>query len=331
MKRAFITGANGFLGLNLVEQLTTAGWQVVGLCQPGTPLAFIQRFSAEIVEGDILDPGSLDAVMPEGLDAVFHTAASTSVWSRRNALQTRVNVEGTKNVVDACARRGAKRLVHTSTWNTFGLEHGEISEETPQTGGASWVNYIRTKFLAEEEVRNAIRAGLEAVMLNPSHIMGRYDARNWGRVFRMVETGQLPGIPDTRGSFCHAEAVAKAHIAAAERGSIGDNYLLPGVEASFAAVIGIIGELTGKPVPKRTIPVPLLKLAAHVKVGIGILRNREPDLTPEGLELILNDARIVSRKAEEELGYRPVPLRAMLEDCFDWMKSEGLLSQSGQT
>jgi nucleoside-diphosphate-sugar epimerase len=331
MKRAFITGANGFLGLNLVEQLTAAGWQAVGLCQPGSELGFIQQFSVEIVEGDILDPASLDAAMPEGMDAIFHTAASTSVWSRRNTVQTRVNIEGTRNVVEACVRHRARRLVHTSTWNTYGLEHGEISEETPQTGGASWVNYTRTKFLAEEEVRNAIKAGLAAVILNPTHMMGRYDARNWGRIFLMVETGRLPGIPRTRGSFCHAEAVAKAHIAAVERGRIGDNYLLPGVEASFAEVIRIIGELTGRPVPRRTIPTPLLKLVAHVKAGIGGLLDREPALTPEGLELILNDARIDSHKAEQELGYRPAPLRAMLEDCFDWMKSAGLLSPRDQT
>jgi dihydroflavonol-4-reductase len=139
MRTALITGANGFLGLNLVEQACRRGWRVIGLVQPSSERKYIARSGIELIEGDILDLAALRATLPMEVDAVLHTAASTSVWSRRNALQTRVNVEGTRNVCQACLDRGAKRLVHTSTWNTFGLEHREITDTTPQTGGASWI------------------------------------------------------------------------------------------------------------------------------------------------------------------------------------------------
>ncbi len=325
MKSVFITGANGFLGLNLVEQFVASGWRVVGLCQPSSEPRFLQRFGIDVVYGDILDLDSLQALMPAAVDAVVHTAASTSIWSRNNAMQTRVNVQGTQNVCRACLARGAKRMVHTSTWNTYGLEQSEITDATPQMGGRSWINYVRTKFLAEEEVRKSAARGLNAIILNPSHIVGRYDTRNWARMFRMVHEGTLPGIPRTRGSFCHAEMVAKTHLAATERGGAGENFLLPGVEATFEDVIKIIAELLGRSLPRRRIPVATLKLLAHIKVAMAAVTGREPDLTPEGVALMMNEPRIASTKAERELGYTKVPLRVMLEDSYKWLMKEGLL------
>ena len=326
MKRAFVTGANGFLGLNIVEQLVASGWRVIGFCQPGTERRYIRQFGIDIAEGDILDPASLQAAVPEGVDAVIHTAASTSIWSRNNGLQTRINVEGTRNVCKACLEKGAKRLVHTSTWNTYGLEHTVITEETVQTGGNSWINYVRTKFLAEEEVRKATGWGLSAVILNPSHMVGRYDSQNWARMFRMVNDGTLPGIPRSRGSFCHAVAVARAHVEAIERGRTGENYLLPGVQATFAEAIAIVAELLGKPALRRTVPLWQLKLFANVKVLMASLTGRTPDVTPEGAALMMNEPRIASNKAERDLGYNLVPLRVMFEDSYNWLKGHGLLN-----
>jgi nucleoside-diphosphate-sugar epimerase len=326
MKQAFITGANGFLGLNIAEQLCAAGWDVVGLCQPGTPQTYLERLPVTIVECDITDAATLEVVMPENVDAVFHTAAMTSLWSRQNNLQTRVNVDGTRNVARVALAKSAQRFAHTSTWNVYGTGLPEISEDTPQEGGGSWINYVRTKFLAEEEVQAAVREGLDAVVLNPGHMVGRYDTRNWGRMIRMVHEGTLPGVPRARGSFCHAAAVAQAHIVAAERGRSGENYLLPGVEATFREVIDLIGELTGRPVPARTLPTWLLNVVAHTKTWRAVLTGREPDLTPEGVALMFNDPKILSDKANRELGYEPAPLQVMLEDAHAWMVKERLLS-----
>ena len=161
-------------------------WSVVGLCQPGTSRTYIDRLPVQVVEGDITDKAVLEQVVPDNMDAVFHTAAMTSIWSRYNDLQTRVNVTGTRNLARVALAKGAKRLVHTSTWNTFGTGQAAISEETPQTGGLSWVNYVRTKYLAEEEIRATIQDGLFAVILNPGHLLGRYDQHNWARMIRMA-------------------------------------------------------------------------------------------------------------------------------------------------
>ena len=325
MPHAFVTGATGFLGLNLVEQLAAQGWRTTALHRPGADLALLKRFDPALAPGDILDPNALGRAVPEGVDAVFHCAADTSVWSRNNARQTRVNVDGTANVLAAARARGARRFVHVSTWNTFGLDRATMDETTPQTGAASWINYTRTKSLAEAAVKRANADGLPAVVVNPSHILGRYDRDGWGTLIVMVHKGTLPGVPPGAGSFCHAEAVAKALIAAALRGRPGENYLLGGADATFLEVVRVIGELTGRPVPRRPLPALVLRAAARVKAGLARISGREPDLTPEAAAMVLVHPRIVSTKAADELGYRPTALRPMIEDAWRWMRDAGRL------
>jgi nucleoside-diphosphate-sugar epimerase len=326
MKQAFVTGGTGFLGLNLVEQLTQAGWRVTALHRPSSNLTYLGKFPITLAEGSILDRESLERTMPKGADAVFHMAANTSIWSRNNATQTRDNVEGTRNVVDAALAAGAKRFIYTSTWNVFGQGHETISEDTPQTGANSWINYVRTKAAAEEIVREALPRGLKAVILNPAHIIGRYDTGNWARMIIMVERNALPGVPPGAGAFCHAEQVAKAHIAAAKLGRIGENYLLGGREASFLDVVATIGELLDRKVPNRAMPAWLLRLVARVYELKAAITGREPEVTPEGAALVLFHPRILSDKAERELGYHPVPLEGMLRDSIQWLRAEGLLN-----
>jgi len=325
MKHAFVTGGTGFLGLNLVEQLTLAGWRVTALHRPTSNLKYLSRFDVDLVEGAISDAEAMSRAMPEGVDCVFHVAGNTSMWAARKAEQDRDNIEGTRNVVAAALHTGARRFVHTSTWNVFGLEHDEISEATVKTGAKSWVNYTRSKVMAEREVMNGVNKGLAAVILNPAHIVGKFDTGNWARMITMVQRRKLPGIPPGAGSFCHASQVARAHIAAAEKGKVGENYLLGGADASFVEVIAIIGELTGRKVPKRALPAALVKAVAHVQALAAIATRREPDLTPEGASMVLSHPRITSDKAARELDYRTVDLRQMLSESHNWLKSEGYL------
>jgi nucleoside-diphosphate-sugar epimerase len=324
VKTAFVTGATGFLGLNLVEQLSS-DWEVAALHRPTSNLSALGKFPVRLVEGDLLDPGSLTQAIPGRVDAVFHLAADTSFWSRHDARQTRVNVEGTANILAAALAAEARRFVHTSTWNTYGLEQGELSEEMPQLGGRSWINYNRTKFLAEEQVRDAVKRGLEAVIVNPCHIMGRYDRHGWARLIIDLCNRWIPGAPPGAGTFCHAEQVAKAHIAAADCGETGRNYLLGGNFASLLEVFRTIGEVSGCKTPKITLPAGAFRLAARLNVMLASVTGREPELTPEGAEMVCVSAKVVSTLAERELGYRPVPLKTMIEDSYTWLEADGLL------
>ena len=144
-KTAFVTGATGFLGLNLVEALLAQGWRVVALHRPDSDLKYLRRLSAERAVGDVTHAPSVRRAMPQGVDAVFHAAGDTSLWSGHNAAQDRVNVDGTRNVVGAALERRARRFVHTSSISAYGLQGSRFDESAAQLGGISPVNYDRSK------------------------------------------------------------------------------------------------------------------------------------------------------------------------------------------
>ncbi|MCY3830612.1 MAG: NAD-dependent epimerase/dehydratase family protein [Rhodospirillaceae bacterium] len=326
-KHAFVTGATGFLGRNLVEQLAERGWKITAAYRDPARFEALGQWDVAGAKCDLLDLEGLTEAMPEGADAVFHMAADLTMWTRHGSRQLRTNVDGTRNAVAAAERRGARKFVFTSSWNAWGYRAGDppLSEDMPQRGNESPVLYDRTKLAAETIVKQAAAEGLPAVVLNPCHIIGRYDSHNWARMFRMVHERRLPGIPPGSGVFCHAGAVAAAHIAAAETEGAAGNYLLPGPAASYAEVIGLIGRMTGRSVPKRAIPAWLFRAAAHVRNAVGNLRGREPDLTPQAAHIVLANARVSSERAEKELGYRSPGLEFMVQDCYDWMKRSGVL------
>lgn len=325
-RTAFVTGATGFVGLNLAEVLLARGWRVLAMHRAGSELKYLQRMAAELVVGDVTDAASVRRAMPRGVDAVFHVAGDTSLWSARNALQDRVNIDGTRNVVGAALERRARRFVHTSSISAYGLQRGRIDETAEQLGGTSPVNYQRSKFHAEEAVRAGIARGLDAVILNPGAIIGPYDTRNYARLATLIAAGTLPGVPPGSLPFCHVREVAKAHLAAVERGRTGENYLLGGTEASFLELVREIGTALGRPVPRRATPAWVLRALSAFDGLRHRLTGREPTLTPD---VVLQVTRRVScdfAKAERELAYRAVPLRDMVADCVAWLAAEGLLA-----
>ena len=153
----------------------------------------------------------------------FHVAGNTNLWSRRNHIQTRDNVEGTKNMVAAALKRQSKRFIHTSSTAAYGHHQQRINEETQSNAIQSPINYHRTKYLAEMEVRKGIEKGLDAVMLNPANIIGPYDYNNWSQLFILIDRQKLPGVPPATQTFCHVREVVKAHITAFYRGKKGEN------------------------------------------------------------------------------------------------------------
>ncbi|WP_159431046.1 NAD-dependent epimerase/dehydratase family protein [Fontimonas thermophila] len=325
-KTAFVTGATGFVGLNLIEALHEQGWHVIALHRVDSDISVLHRFrNVERVVGDITDMRSLKDLIPRHVDCVFHTAGNTSLWVRAQVEQMKVNVRGTRNVARAALEARAKRFVHTSSIVAYGLHGGTITEETPTRGSAVPINYIRSKALSEREVRRAISAGLKAVILNPSNIIGRYDTSSWARMFRLVQQGRLPAVPPGGGSFCHARAVALAQIAAAERGQVGHNYLLGGAQASYVGLARAIAEALG--LRRRIIAMHpgILSAYARIEEWIAPLFGREPDVTRDAVALLSQNLYCSSRKAERELGYKSCTLDEMVRDCRDWLRSAGLL------
>jgi nucleoside-diphosphate-sugar epimerase len=326
--RAFVTGGTGFLGYHIIVQLLDRGWEVTAMHRPSSDTRRLNALNVQCVEASLEDPASLVAAVAPETDAVFHVAGNTNMWSVNNARQTRDNVDGTLNIVDAALERRVKRLIHTSSISAYGFHRKTITESSPSTALDSGLNYMRTKCLGESIVKRAATGrGMDAVILNPCAIVGSHDPHGWSRFFVMIDNGTLPGIPPGANSFCHAGEVAKAHVNAFEKGRCGENYILSGINASFLELVRAIGRILDKPVPHKTAPAALLMTLGYVEHAISLITRKEPTLTPEKARLVTS-RRVLgsSDKAARELGYNPsVPLERMLQECCQWMRQEGLL------
>ena len=162
---AFVTGGTGFIGINLIELLVHEGWEVTALHRPTSNLTYLKRFPIKLAEGSITDPESLDRAIPEGTDVVFHVAGDTNFWSKRNAQQNVNNIDGTRHMVDAAVSKGVQTFIHTSSVSAWGQVKGTVTDETPQQGASSWINYQRSKHLGELEALKGVDRGLKVVVL----------------------------------------------------------------------------------------------------------------------------------------------------------------------
>lgn len=325
MPSAFVTGGTGFVGLNLIQQLRAAQWDVTACHRQSSNLELIRRFSPRLVVADVVDREAVLAAMPERPDAVFHLAASVNFWRPRNAEQTRVNVDGTRNVVLAALERKAHRFIHVSSAAAWGPSDGDVIDETtPSRAPGHGVNYFRTKWLAEQEVLRGIERGLEAVIINPANILGPYDPNTWSRAFTLSRQGKMPFAPPGAAPWCHVREVARALLVAVERGGIGERYLLGGTQASYRELFQIVNELLGQKAP-RVAPSWLLLSLAALRDRMSRLTGKEPEITPDMARVLVTRFEVRSSKAERELGFRSVPLREMLEDTFEWLRAEHLV------
>jgi nucleoside-diphosphate-sugar epimerase len=307
-----------------VAQLRQAGWRVIAIHRESSSTRRLAELGAELRQAGLDDPSAIAGAMPEGVEAVFHVAGDIS-WSRlHEERQRRVNVDGTRHVVEAALLRKAQRFIHTSSVAAYGLGHAVIDERTPSTAAGSSAGYVRTKWLGEEEVRKGIQRGLSAVILNPAHIMGPYDTSGWARLFRLLKEGKLPGVPPGGASFCHAREVARAHIEAVTRGRTGEQYLLGGTDATYVEIGALVAGLLGVKAP-RPAPAFVLKALGHVNDWMSYVTRKEPAITAANAELVCSHVKVDCSRAEAELGFRRTTPREVVEDSFRWLRQEHLI------
>ncbi len=325
-KYAFVTGGTGFIGINLIRLLVEEGWKVTALHRSGSNLSRLKDLPIEFREGSITDLDSLRSAIPEQTEVVFHLAGDTNLWSKRNDRQTAVNVGGTENMVKAAAEKEVSVFIHTSSVSAWGDMSGTITEESPQKGGDSWVNYERTKWLSERKALEGLEKGMKVVILNPASVIGPYDANNWGRLFFGLRDGKLPGIPGGSTSIAHVRQVVEAHLAAVEKGRSGERYILGGENSNFVEFVKAIAAASGVSKIPFVIPDFAFKAFGHISAAIASITGKEPDVTPELAKLMTRkNVSFSSEKAKKELGYSIPPMQKSVNDCYDWLKKEQLL------
>ncbi len=322
MSKILLTGATGFLGQHIQRELIAAGHQVRALSRSESADSLLASQGAEPVRAELADAESL-LQATKHIDAIFHTAADTNTWRVNNASQTQTNVGGIQNLIAAAKSNNVKQILHTSSVSAYShLAHGMLREDVPQRGGESWINYERTKYLAEKEARES---GLDFIIFQPSHILGPGDKQNWSRLIRLIDQNKLPGAPPGSGAFADVREIAKAQVRAYQSNKFGETYLLGGQHASFLELIHQVGIKLNRKTPKRPIPTFALRLFAQMKYGFSLLTKTPPDITPESATFTIHDLKVDSGKAKRDLGYVETDLDGLLNDTIKWLRVEKMI------
>ena len=323
-----MTGGTGFLGKNLIHELSARVDRVIAIHRPTSDTHDLAAMGAELAVCGLDDVDALTSAMPDGVDVVYHVAGDISWWRRNAERQRKTNVDGTRNVVEAALRRHAKRFIHTSSIAAFGVHDHVVREDTESNAESQPYGYVRTKRQGELEVLCAVERGLPAVVMNPANILGPGDVTGWARLILLVDKGKLLAAPPGIGSFCHGVEVARAHIAAATRGRIGHQYLLGGADASFVELGAVIARQLGRRSPGRA-PALALRVLGAANDVIARFTGKEADITWENASLFCRRIVCDSSKAVAELGYVPRSLDQMVADAVVWLRAHGHLRGNG--
>ncbi len=327
--RVLVTGATGFVGSALVRAFLAAGYPVRALVRATSPRNNVAGLEMESVEGDILDAAAVARAMT-GASYLAHAAADYRLWARDPEAIVRTNVEGTRAVMRAALSAGVERVVYTSSVATLALRaDGRPADETlPLSETAAVGAYKRSKVIAERLVETmTARDALPAVILNPSTPIGPRDIRPTptGRMIIAAVSGGMPAFVDTGLNLVHVDDVAAGHVAALERGTVGERYILGGENVVLADMLREIARLVGRKPPRFKLPrAPLYPLAAAAQM-LAAVTGREPLLTLDGLRMSRQRMFFSSAKAERALGFRARPYTDGLRDALAWFRDEGYL------
>ncbi len=324
---AIVTGANGFVGAAVVRRLLGAGELVRALVRPGSDRRNLERLDVEIVEGDLRDRQSLVSAFSGGR-YVFHVAADYRLWVPDPAPMYATNVEGSINVVECAAEAGLAGMVYTSSVAVLGIndDRTPADEETPVALADMIGPYKRSKFLAEQVVRERSRAlGFPVVTVNPSTPIGPRDIRPTptGRIIVDAASGRMPAYVDTGLNIVHVDDVAAGHLLARDRGEPGQRYVLGGDDMSLREILGTVARLANRRPPRIRLPRAAIYPVALVGELIGRLTRIEPPVTLDGLRMSRKHMYFSSAKARAALGYQARPPEEAIRDALSWFAVNG--------
>jgi dihydroflavonol-4-reductase len=323
-----VTGASGLVGANLVRALAARGRRVRLLVRRSSRTTHLDDLPGlERALGDVTAPETLVAACT-GVEHVYHCAALVSMWPRQAAAMWRTNVEGTEHVIAAARRTGVRRLVHCSSVDAIGLPESDApsTEETPWNWDRLGFDnpYARTKYEAQRRVLAA--ADLDVVVVNPTFMLGAYDARpSSGQMILEVAAGRAIGYPSGGNNFVDVEDVVQAMIAAAERGRRGELYILGGANLTYRDAFTLIAEVLGVRPPRFALPYPLARVGGWLGDLVGAVSGREPGVNTLTARLGYVRHYYSPAKAIAALGMPETPLRAAIERAVGWFRGVGML------
>ena len=330
----FVTGASGFIGANLVHELNARGHRVKALLRPSADTRGLVGADFERVEGDVGDPTRLTSAL-RGCDWCFHVAASYHLWLRDYAPMYATNVEGTRHVIEAAFHAGCSRIVYTSTVGCIGLPRAlngvatPTDESTPVAEAQMSNHYKLSKWKAEVVARELAVRGAPVVIVNPSAPVGPRDVKPTptGQVIVDFLNRAMPAYLDTGLNWVHVRDVAIGHILAAEKGRLGERYILGHAEGNWTMreAFAVLQDLTGVPAPKVALPYFIPLLAAYVDEVISKFTGKPPKAPLAGVRMARYKMFFNPAKAIRELGLPQTPPREALRDAAEWFRQNDYL------
>lgn len=317
--RIGITGASGHIGANLIPAICEAGHQIRVL-QFNSDNGFT-NYPLEIVKGNILDAKSLIPFC-EGLDVVFHLAALISIGDYPFSVLYETNVNGTKNLVNACRLAKVKKVIHFSSIHA--LKHSPFDQPMDETRALaldSPIDYEKTKAIAEKWVLEQQSEGFDVVVINPTAVLGPNDfAPSYlGQFIIRLLGNKLPGLIPGGYDWVDVRDIAQASVASIEKGRGGERYILAGEWKSVVEIASRLSRLSGRQLRKFVFPVWMARLGLpflHLRAKV---LHRHPLYTSESLYILqAGNPLIKSDKAQKELGFKPRPLDETLLDSINW-------------
>jgi dihydroflavonol-4-reductase len=329
MRRAFITGATGFVGAAVARALTVSGWQLRGLTRASSDRRNLSGLPIEMVTGDLRDPSSYAGAL-KGCEALFHVAADYRLWAPHPDDLYAINVEGTRALLLAAQRAGIEKIVYTSSVATLRLVgDGTIADENSIATLADMIgHYKRSKFLAEQVVQQWAGAGPAngwVVIVNPSTPVGPCDVKPTptGQIVLDAAAGRTPAYVDTGLNIAHVDDIARGHVLALERGRHGERYILGGDDLTLKEILTQVTRIAGRRPPRIRLPHGVVLPIAHVAQAFAHLTGGSTRITVEGVRMAKKRMYFSSAKAVRELGYTwRDPARAF-QDAVRWFRDAG--------
>jgi len=324
----FITGIDGLLGSNLTRELLSRGHEVRGLVEIGRTTEPLDGLDVEIFRGNILDEQSLGTFC-KGVDAVVHTAASTTISPARSTVIRDVNITGTGNIIQAVLEVGVKRFIHVGTANTFrpGSKEQPGIEDTPYTFGEYGLDYMDSKKVAHDLVLEAVhQQQLPAIIVNPTFMIGPFDRGNSsGALLLALYNKSIPGYTAGGRNYVPVKDVAAAISNALEKGSIGEAYILGGSNLNYHEIFETMSAIIGVKAPKLKLPKGLVLSIAALSTYWGKLTGKDMKITLPVARMSCDQHYYSSAKATQELDMPHTSLETAINECFLWMKNHDVI------
>jgi dihydroflavonol-4-reductase len=326
--RVFVTGGTGFVGANLVRELLNQGYEVRALVRPNSKLDNLQSLPIERVNGDLNDPALVNHL--RGCQALFHVAAHYSLWRRDRDALYHSNVLGTRTLLQAAREAGVDRTVYTSSVAAIGVPaDGRIADETYQSPVEKLIgDYKKSKYWAEQEAHQAVQAGQDIVIVNPSTPIGPWDIKPTptGDIILRFLRRQMPAYLDTGLNLIDVRDVVQGHILALKNGKTGDRYILGHQNLSLKALLTELADITGLPAPQVALPQWLPLTVAWIDEYLLAPLGKSPSVPVDGVRMAAQQMFYSADKAVSELGLPQTPIRQALEDAVQWFTQHGYIN-----